>query len=395
MICFVYNAAMKILADLSLKNQRVLIREDLNVPLDSHQQVTSDARLRAVLPTITEVLSQGAAVILLSHLGRPTEGVADPLLSLAPVAKRLSELLKQPVRFEKNYLEGISIKPGEIVLCENVRFNVGEKKDDETLAKQLAALGDIFVMDAFATAHRAEASTHAIAKFAPEVCAGPLLQSELQALSTALENPRHPLLAIVGGSKISTKLSLLENLLVKVDHLILGGGIANTFLAASGFPVGKSLYEPDFMATAKTLMQTAKAEGRAIPLPMDVVVAKEFSGEAITTIKTVDAVEADELILDIGPQTAAHYAELIAQAGTIVWNGPVGVFELPPFEAGTRVMAQAIAQSAAYSIAGGGDTVAAIEKFGVQQDIDYISTAGGAFLEYLEGKALPALEYLS
>jgi phosphoglycerate kinase len=385
---------MKTIADFNLQNKRVILREDLNVPFDAQGNITSDARIRAILPTVERILGHGAAVIILSHLGRPTEGIDDPALSLAPVAIRLSELLNKSVRFEKKYLQGIEIQPGEIVLCENVRFNKGEKKDDEDLAKQLAALGDIFVMDAFATAHRAEASTHAIAKFAAASCAGPLLESELRALHQSLENPRRPLLAIVGGSKVSTKLSVLENLLLKVDQLILGGGIANTFLAAAGFPIGKSLYEADFISIAQRLMTEAKAQGRSIPLPVDVVVAKEFSNQALATIKKVEAVEVDDMILDIGPETAQEYAHIIAQAGTIVWNGPVGVFEFDIFASGTQKVSEAIAASAGYSIAGGGDTVAAIEKFGVQSQINYISTAGGAFLEYLEGKDLPAIKVL-
>ncbi len=385
---------MKIITDINLKNKRVIIREDLNVPLDEEGRITSDARIRAILPTIEKILNEGAAIILLSHLGRPTEGLIQKKFSLAPVAERLGLLLKKPVRFERNYLDGVEIQPGEIVLCENVRFNIGEKTDDRELARKLAALGDVFVMDAFATAHRAEASTHAISKYMREACVGPLVESELQALSAALEKPNRPLLAIVGGSKVSTKLRVLENLLLKVDQLILGGGIANTFLAAAGFPMGKSLYETDFIETAKALMDKASKEGRVLPLPVDVVVAKAFSNEAHATVKKVDEVAADDMILDIGPLTAKRYAKIIAKAGTIVWNGPVGVFEFEAFAGGTKVMAEAIAKSSAYSVAGGGDTVAAIEKFGVESQINYISTAGGAFLEYLEGKPLPALEVL-
>jgi phosphoglycerate kinase len=385
---------MKTLSDINLKNKRVILREDLNVPLDEQGRITSDARIRAILPTIEKILSEGAAIIILSHLGRPTENLIEKKFSLAPVAIRLSTLLKKPVRFERHYLQELNINPGEIVLCENVRFNVGEKKDDRELAKKLAALGDVFVMDAFATAHRAEASTHAISKYVHEACAGPLLESELHALNQALEKPSHPLLAIVGGSKVSTKLNLLENLLLKVDQLILGGGIANTFLAAAGFPIGKSLYEPDFIATAKSLMDKAKQAGRDLPLPVDVVVAKAFSAMAEAIVKKVEDVAAEDMILDIGPATAEQYAQIIAKAGTIVWNGPVGVFEFDAFSRGTKSMAEAIAKSSAYSLAGGGDTVAAIEKFGVQSQINYISTAGGAFLEYLEGKPLPAIEIL-
>ncbi len=381
--------------DLDLQDKRVLIREDLNVPLDENLHITSDARIRAALPTLELALKKGAAVLVMSHLGRPTEGTYEEQFSLAPVAKRLGELLNQPVRLEKNYLQGVAIKPGEVVLCENVRFNVGEKKDSDELAKQMAALCDVFVMDAFATAHRAEASTHGIAKFAKVACAGPLLQAELEALGKALENPKRPVLAIVGGSKVSTKLTVLETLLTKVEQLIVGGGIANTFLAAQGYAVGKSLYEPDLIEAARKLFSKAEEQGSRIPLPVDVVVAKEFSATATATIKNVTDISVDDMILDIGPVTAKNYAQIIAQAGTVVWNGPVGVFEFDAFAKGTQIVAQAIAESSAFSIAGGGDTLAAIDKYNIADKLSYISTGGGAFLEFLEGKTLPAVEVLS
>lgn len=382
------------MTELNLHNKRVLIREDLNVPLDANGGIASDARIQAALPTLQLALQKGAAVMVLSHLGRPNEGIFDEKFSLAPVAKRLSELLNHPVRFIKEYLQGIDIKPGELVLCENVRFNKGEKKDDLQLAKQLAALGDVFVMDAFATAHRAEASTHAIARFAPLACAGPLLQRELSALSHALAHPKRPLLAIVGGSKVSTKLSLLGNLIEQVDQLIVGGGIANTFLASQGFPIGKSLIEADLMFTAKALMQQAKAKGSDILLPTDVLVASEFSDQTAATVKKVTDVAPEDLILDIGPQTAQHYATIIAKAGTILWNGPVGVFEFDAFSHGTRAVGEAIACSNGFSLAGGGDTVAAVDKFKLAARISYISTGGGAFLAFLEGQTLPAIAAL-
>ncbi len=382
------------MSTLSLTGQRVLIREDLNVPFDDAGHITSDARIRAALPTIQLALDQGAAVMVLSHLGRPTEGQYDEKLSLAPVAKRLSELLQVPVRFEKNYLDGVKIEAGEVVLCENVRFNLGEKKDDAALAKKMASLCDIFVMDAFATAHRAEASTHAVAKFAPISCAGPLLEKELAALTKALKSPAHPLLAIVAGSKVSTKLIVLEHLLEKVDQLILGGGIANTFLAAQGYPVGKSLYEADLLETARRLLDQSKKTKHQIILPTDVVVAREFSASATPVIKSLADVTAEDMILDIGPASAKHYAEIIAAAGTIVWNGPVGVFEMEPFSKGTEAVANAIATARGFSLAGGGDTIAAIDKYHIADKISYISTAGGAFLEFLEGKKLPAVEIL-
>jgi phosphoglycerate kinase len=379
--------------DLNLTGQRVLIREDLNVPVEGGV-ITSDARIRASLPTIRAARDAGARVMLLSHLGRPKEGEYSAENSLAPVAARLGELLGAPVRLVRDWLDGIECAAGEVVLCENVRFNKGEKKDDEGLSRRMAALCDIFVMDAFGTAHRAEASTHGVARFAPIACAGPLLVGELDALERALANPARPLVAIVAGSKVSTKLTVLESLLSKVDQLIVGGGIANTFLAATGVAVGKSLHEPDMLDTARALLAQAKAKGTSIPLPTDVVVAKEFSPTAVATTRAVEAVAADELILDIGPSTARSLATLLQSAGTILWNGPVGVFEFDSFAGGTRVIAEAIAASSAFSLAGGGDTLAAIEKFGVESGISYISTGGGAFLEFVEGKTLPAVAAL-
>ncbi|MEI6069533.1 MAG: phosphoglycerate kinase [Methylococcaceae bacterium] len=381
------------MVDLDLSGKRVLIRQDLNVPV-KNGKVTSDIRIQASVPTIEKALAAGAAVILLSHLGRPDEGQYDEAASLKPVAERLSVLLGKPVRVEKDWLEGVVIAPGEVVLCENVRFNVGEEKNSDELGKKMAALCDVFVMDAFGTAHRAQASTHSVAKFAPIVCAGPLLASELDALGKALETPAKPLVAIVGGSKVSTKLTVLKSLSEKVDQLIVGGGIANTFIAAAGFQVGKSLYEADLIEEAQRLIAEAKKAGSAIPIPVDVVCAKEFSETAIATIKKVEDVEADDLILDIGPDTAKLYAELIKSAGTIVWNGPVGVFEIEQFSHGTQSLATAIAQSSAFSIAGGGDTLAAIDKYGINDQVSYTSTGGGAFLEFLEGKQLPAVAIL-
>jgi phosphoglycerate kinase len=381
------------MAEQALAGKRVMIREDLNVPVEGGV-VTSDARIRAALPTIRAAVEQGARVILLSHLGRPKEGEFSAENSLAPVATRLGELLGQPVRLQRDWLDGVECAPCEVVLCENVRFNKGEKKDDETLARRMAALCDVFVMDAFGTAHRAEASTHGVARFAPIACAGPLLVGELEALERALAHPARPLVAIVAGSKVSTKLTVLESLLAKVDKLIVGGGIANTFLAATGVSVGKSLHEPDMLDTARALLAQAKARGADIPLPTDVVVATEFAPTAIATVKPVAAVGANELILDIGPQTAGVLAQMLQSAGTILWNGPVGVFEFDQFGGGTRVIAEAIARSPAFSLAGGGDTLAAIEKYGVEQGISYISTGGGAFLEFVEGKTLPAVAAL-
>jgi phosphoglycerate kinase len=381
------------MTDLDLKGKRVLIREDLNVPVKSGV-VTSDARIRASLPTIQAAKAAGARVMLMSHLGRPEEGVYNEEHSLAPVAVRLSELLGSKVRFERDWLGGVACEPGEVVLLENVRFNKGEKKNRDELARQMAALCDIYVMDAFATAHRAEASTHGVGRFAPVACAGILLVNELEALEQALLSPKRPLIAIVGGSKVSTKLTVLENLLGKVDKLIVGGGIANTFLAAAGYPIGKSLHEAEMIDIAKGLLERSHSGGAEIPLPTDVVVAKEFSDKAEADVKPVAEVAADELILDIGPDSAERFATALKGAGSIVWNGPVGVFEFDQFGEGTRTIAQAVAHSPAFSMAGGGDTIAAIEKYGVGQDISYISTAGGAFLEFLEGKKLPAVEML-
>jgi phosphoglycerate kinase len=378
---------------LDLRDKRVLIREDLNVPIQGGA-VSSDARIRAALPTIQAALTAKARVLIMSHLGRPEEGKYAEEFSLAPVAKRLAQLLGVPVGFKKDWLDGVDVKPGEVVLLENVRFNKGEKKDAEDLSRRMAALCDIFVMDAFGTAHRAEASTHGVAKYAPVACAGPLLVSELSALETALEKPARPLLAIVAGSKVSTKLTVLESLLSKVDQLIVGGGITNTFLAALGFNVGKSLYEPNMLDICKRLLEQSKKRGIVIPMPTDVVVATEISAKAEADVKDVRNVSANEMILDIGPDSAEALAKLVASAGTILWNGPVGVFEFPQFGEGTRILATAIARSPAFSLAGGGDTLAAIEKYGVEDSISYISTGGGAFLEFVEGKKLPAVEIL-
>jgi phosphoglycerate kinase len=381
------------MTDLDLRGKRVLIREDLNVPVQGGV-VTSDARIRASLPTIQAAKNAGARVLVMSHLGRPEEGVYDEEFSLAHVAQRLAELLGYKVRFEKNWLEGVECGAGEVVLLENVRFNKGEKKNKEDLARKMAALCDVYVMDAFGTAHRAEASTHGVAQYAAVACAGPLLMNELEALETALEKPKRPLVAIVAGSKVSTKLTVLETLLSKVDKLIVGGGIANTFLAAQGYAIGKSLAEGEMIDIAKGLLTRARELKVDLPLPTDVVVAKEFAASAEADVKSVGSVGADEMILDIGPDTAERFARLFADAGTIVWNGPVGVFEFDQFGEGTRTLAQAIARSSAFSIAGGGDTLAAIEKYGVEEDISYISTGGGAFLEFLEGKKLPAVAVL-
>ncbi|MEY3106561.1 MAG: phosphoglycerate kinase [Pseudomonadota bacterium] len=380
--------------DLDLSGKRVLIRQDLNVPV-KNGEVTSDIRIQASIPTIEKALAAGAAVMVLSHLGRPVEGEYDDASSLKPVADRLAKLLNKPVRLEKDWLNGIDILPGEVVLCENVRFNVGEEKNSDELGKKMADLCDVFVMDAFGTAHRAQASTHSVAKYAPIACAGPLLASELEALGKALETPVKPLVAIVGGSKVSTKLTVLKSLSEKVDQLIVGGGIANTFIAAAGFPVGKSLYEADLIEEAQRLIAAAKKAGSDIPIPVDVVCAKEFSDNAIATIKNVQDVEPDDLILDIGPVTAKQYTEIIKSAGTIVWNGPVGVFEIEQFSHGTQSLAKAIAESSAFSIAGGGDTLAAIDKYNINDQVSYTSTGGGAFLEFLEGKELPAVAVLN
>ena len=378
------------MADLDLAGKRVLIREDLNVPVkDGH--ITSEQRITAALPTMKLALEKGAAVMVTSHLGRPTEGVWTQEDSLAPVAARLSELLGRDVPLIKDWTDGVQVQPGQLVLLENCRMNVGEKADDEALSKKYAALCDVFVMDAFGTAHRAQASTHGVIRFARQAAGGPLLMGELDALARALEHPAHPLLAIVAGSKVSTKLELLSNLVGKVDQLIVGGGIANTFIAAEGHGVGKSLVEMDLLDTARKIIADAKARGAEIPVPTDVVVASEFKADTVATVKAVDAVGADDMILDIGPDTAARYAKMIEAAGTVVWNGPVGVFEFDAFGKGTETLARAIAASRAFSIAGGGDTLAAVDKYGIADDVGYISTGGGAFLEFLEGKPLPAV----
>ena len=381
------------MTDLDLSGKRVLIRQDLNVPIDSGR-ITSEQRITASVPTIKLALEKGAAVMVTSHLGRPKEGTWTEEDSLAPVAERLSALLGVPVPLLRDWVDGVQVAPGQVVLLENCRMNVGEGKDDEALAKKYAALCDVFVMDAFGTAHRAQASTHGVIRFAPVAAGGPLLMAELDALAKALEHPAKPLLAIVAGSKVSTKLELLSSLVDKVDQLIVGGGIANTFIAAAGYGVGKSLCEPDLIETANKIVAAAKARGADIPLPSDVVVAKQFLPDAAATVKAVDAVAEDDLILDIGPDTAARYAALIAKAGTVVWNGPVGVFEFDAFSKGTEVLAQAIAESSAFSIAGGGDTLAAVDKYGIAGKVSYISTGGGAFLEFLEGKTLPAVAAL-
>ena len=382
------------MTDLDLAGKRVLIRQDLNVPIDEAGHITSEQRILASLPTLRLALQKGAAVMVTSHLGRPKEGAWSAADSLAPVAARLSELLGIEVPLVKDWVDGVDVAPGQLVLLENCRMNIGEKADDEALSKQYAALCDVFVMDAFGTAHRAQASTHGAIRFAPVACGGPLLMAELDALDKALANPARPLLAIVAGSKVSTKLELLGSLVGKVDQLIVGGGIANTFIAALGHGVGKSLVEPDLLDTARQIMADAKARGADIPLPLDVVVAPAFAADAPATVKPVDAVGADDMILDIGPATAARYAEIIAKAGTVVWNGPVGVFEFDAFAAGTEAVARAIAASKAFSIAGGGDTLAAVDKFGIADQVSYISTGGGAFLEFLEGKTLPAVAAL-
>jgi phosphoglycerate kinase len=374
--------------------KRVFIRADLNVPLDDAGQITEDTRVRASVPCIELALKAGAAVMVTSHLGRPTEGEFKPEDSLAPVARRLGELLGRDVPVVANWVDGVDVKPGQVVLLENVRVNKGEKKNSEELSKKLAALCDIFVHDAFGTAHRAEASTYGIAQFAPVACAGPLLAAEIDAVTKALASPKRPLIAIVAGSKVSTKLTILKSLADKVDGLIVGGGIANTFLLAAGQPIGKSLAEPDLVNEAKAVIEAMKARGAAVPIPVDVVTAKAFSADAPATVKDAADVAADDLILDIGPKTAALLADQLKAAGTIVWNGPVGVFEFDAFSHGTETLARAIAASSAFSIAGGGDTLAAIAKYGIEKDVGYISTGGGAFLEVLEGKTLPAFEIL-
>ncbi len=384
----------KRMTDLELKGKRVFIRADLNVPQDDAGNVTDDTRIRASVPAIQRALEQGAAVMVTSHLGRPKEGTLRPEDSLAPVAKRLGELLGRPVPLKADWVGGVQVKPGEVVMLENCRVNEGEKVDDEALAKKIAALCDVYVNDAFGTAHRAEATTHGAAQFAPVACAGPLLAAELDALGNALARPARPLAAIVAGAKVSSKLTILASLSGKVDQLIVGGGIANTFMLAAGLPIGKSLAEPDLVAEAKNIMRTMRHRGAEVPIPTDVVVAKALAADAKASLKDAKDVAADDLILDIGPQTAALLAERLKKAGTIVWNGPVGVFEHAQFGKGTENIARAIADSSAYSIAGGGDTLAAIAKYGVGDRISYISTGGGAFLEFLEGKTLPAVAAL-
>ncbi len=384
----------------AVKNQRVFIRADLNVPQDDAGHITEDTRIRASIPAIQMALDAGAAVMVTSHLGRPTEGQFKPADSLAPVAERMAQLLCCPVPLVAEWVNGVQVdgkplQPGQVVLLENCRLNPGEKKNDETLSRKMAALCDIFVHDAFGTAHRAEASTYGIAQYAPIACAGPLLAAEMDAITSALAHPKHPLVAIVAGSKVSTKLTILKSLSDKVDQLIVGGGIANTFMLAAGLKIGKSLAEPDLVDQARAVIASMKARGAAVPIPTDVVTAKTFAADAPATVKSATDVADDDLILDIGPQTAALLATQLKAAGTIVWNGPVGVFEFPAFENGTKVIAHAIADSAAFSIAGGGDTLAAIAKYGIDKQVSYISTGGGAFLEVLEGKTLPAFEVLA
>lgn len=384
-----------LIAQGKLAGKRVFIRADLNVPQNDAGQITEDTRIRASVPCIRMALDAGAAVMVTSHLGRPTEGQLKPEDSLAPVAKRLSELLDCDVPLVADWVDGVQVEPGKVVLLENCRVNKGEKKNDEALARKMAALCDVFVNDAFGTAHRAEASTYGIAQFAPLACAGPLLAAEIDAIGKALQSPKRPLVAIVAGSKVSTKLTILQSLAAKVDGLIVGGGIANTFLLAEGLPIGNSLAEPDLVDQAKAVIAAMKARGAAVPIPVDVVTAKTFAASAPATVKAVADVAPDDLILDIGPRTAAMLAEQLKAAGTIVWNGPVGVFEFDAFANGTATIARAIADSPAFSIAGGGDTLAAVAKYGIEADIGYISTGGGAFLEVLEGKTLPAVEILA
>jgi len=374
--------------------KRVFIRADLNVPLDAAGRITEDTRIRASLPCIRMALEAGAAVMVTSHLGRPTEGVFKPADSLAPVAERLAELLGRPVPLVSDWVDGVQVEPGQLVLLENCRLNVGEKSNDEALARKLAALCDVFVHDAFGTAHRAEATTHGIARYASIACAGPLLAAEIDALHNALASPKRPLVAIVGGAKVSSKLTILQSLSAKVDQLIVGGGIANTFLLAAGLNIGKSLAEPGLVEEARAVIEAMKARGAEVPIPTDVVCAKTFAADATATVKQAGDVADDDLILDIGPDTAARLAAQLKAAGSIVWNGPVGVFEFAAFENGTRAIARAIAESSAFSIAGGGDTLAAIAQYGIARDVGYISTGGGAFLEVLEGRVLPALEIL-
>lgn len=381
------------MTDLALADQRVLIREDLNVPVKDGK-ISSDARLKAALPTIKQALEAGAKVMVMSHLGRPVEGEFNSEFSLQPVVDYLAAALNYPVRLVNDYLDGVEVGAGELVIFENIRFNKGEKSNDDALAKKLAALCDVFVMDAFGTAHRAQASTHGVAKYAPTACAGPLLAGELEALAKAMDKPARPLVAIVGGSKVSTKLTVLESLAGVVDQLVVGGGIANTFIAAQGHGVGKSLYEADLIAQAQHLTKQAQDNNGDIPVPSDVVVGQEFSESAVATLKKVNEVADDDMIFDIGPDSAKALAEIIAKAGTIVWNGPVGVFEFDQFGKGTEVIARAIADSSAFSIAGGGDTLAAVDKYDIADKVSYISTGGGAFLEFIEGKKLPAVEIL-
>lgn len=384
-----------LIAQGKIKDKRVFIRADLNVPQDDQGNITEDTRIRASVPAIRMALDAGAAVMVTSHLGRPTEGEFKPEDSLAPVAKRLGELLGRDVKLVSNWVDGVDVAPGQVVMLENVRLNKGEKKNDETLARKMAALCDVFVHDAFGTAHRAEASTYGIAQYAPIACAGPLLAAEMDAISKGLANPKRPLVAIVAGSKVSTKLTILQSLSNNVDGLIVGGGIANTFMLAAGLKIGKSLAEPDLVQDAKKVIDAMKARGAEVPIPVDVVVAKTFAADAPATIKAADQVADDDMILDIGPQTSAILADKLKKAGTIVWNGPVGVFEFDAFAKGTETIARAIADSDAFSIAGGGDTLAAIAKYGIEKEVGYISTGGGAFLEVLEGKTLPAFEILS
>ncbi|WP_025916611.1 phosphoglycerate kinase [Herminiimonas sp. CN] len=389
-----FNRLSDLIAANALAGKRVFIRADMNVPQDDAGKITEDTRIRASVPAIRQVLDAGAAVMVTSHLGRPTEGEFKPADSLAPVAQRLSELLGRPVPLLQNWLDGVAVAPGQVVLLENCRVNKGEKKNSDALAQKMAKLCDIYVNDAFGTAHRAEASTHGIAKFAPIACAGPLLAAELDALGQALHQPARPMVAIVAGSKVSSKLTILKALADKVDNLIVGGGIANTFMLAAGLKIGKSLVEADLLEEARAIMAMMAQRGASVPIPVDVVCAKEFSATAAATVKDVADVAADDMILDIGPKTAAMLAQQLAGAGTIVWNGPVGVFEFDQFGSGTRTLAMAIAGSKAFSIAGGGDTLAAIAKYGITDRIGYISTGGGAFLEFLEGKTLPAVEIL-
>lgn len=382
------------LTDLNLTGKRVFIRADLNVPQDDAGNITDDTRIRASVPGIKLALEKGAAVMVTSHLGRPAEGELKPQDTLAPVAKRLSELLGKSVALKQNWVDGVDVKPGEVVMLENCRVNKGEKKNDDGLAQKMAKLCDVYANDAFGSAHRAEATTHGIAKYAPVACAGPLMAAELDALGKALTNPARPLLAIVGGSKVSTKLTVLKALSEKVDQLIVGGGIANTFMLAAGLKIGKSLVEKDLLQEAKDIIAAAKAKGGEVPIPVDVVTAKEFSATAEATVKDVEEIEDDDMIFDVGPMTVRNYMDIVRKAGTIVWNGPIGVFEFEQFGKGTESLSMSIAASPAFSIAGGGDTIAAVAKYGVTNQISYISTAGGAFLEFLEGKKLPAVAIL-